>query len=47
MKTSTGRTLFLNVCQGVKTETVGLKDGIDASEVGGFVRRGHADFSIG
>ena len=39
--------MALNVCQSVKTETFGLKDGIDASEVGGFIRLAHGDFSIG
>ena len=45
--TQSGRKLALNVCQSVKTETFGLKDGIQASEIGGFIRLDHGDFSIG
>lgn len=39
--------MAINVCQNIKQETFGLKDGIDAAEMGGFVRRDHGDFSIG
>lgn len=38
----------INVCQPVKTETFGIKDGsIRDSEVASFLRREHGDFVIG
>ncbi|KAF8971884.1 mannose-6-phosphate receptor binding domain-containing protein [Flammula alnicola] len=48
VKTSTNQTLWLNVCQNVKTDLFGIKDdSIDAGDVGGFIRRGHGDFVFG
>ncbi|KAF9476918.1 mannose 6-phosphate receptor domain-containing protein [Pholiota conissans] len=48
VKTSTGQSIWLNVCQNVKTDLFGIKDDfIDAGDVGGFIRRGHGDFIIG
>ncbi|KXN84971.1 hypothetical protein AN958_11816 [Leucoagaricus sp. SymC.cos] len=47
MKTPGDHKLAINVCQGVTTELWGLKDNINPNEVGGFVHRGHGDFSIG
>jgi len=47
IKTFSGKMLSLNVCQNVKTDMFGLKDDIQASDVGGFIRRGHGDFSLG
>ncbi|KIL71248.1 hypothetical protein M378DRAFT_154764 [Amanita muscaria Koide BX008] len=44
LKTSGSQKLFLNVCGGLHSDLVGLKD---AKNPGGFVRRGHSDFSIG
>ncbi|KAH7923801.1 mannose 6-phosphate receptor domain-containing protein [Leucogyrophana mollusca] len=41
--TDSGRTFTLNVCRGVASETWNL----DESDVAGFVRRDHGDFSIG
>ena len=38
----------INVCQGVKTETFGVKDSsIPNDQIAAFVRRGHGDFVIG
>ncbi|KDR85913.1 hypothetical protein GALMADRAFT_150280 [Galerina marginata CBS 339.88] len=47
VKTSTGEKLHINVCQSVRTEVFGLKEDMDAADVGGFVRRAHGDFVIG
>jgi hypothetical protein len=45
--TDTGREIYFNVCQNVKTEMFGLKDNIQASDVGGFIRQAHGDFAFG
>lgn len=45
--TDTGRTIYFNVCQNVKTEMFGLKGDIRESEVGGFIRQAHGDFVLG
>ncbi|CAA7264953.1 unnamed protein product [Cyclocybe aegerita] len=47
IKTPSGQTISLNICQSVKTDLFGLKNDIDAGDVGGFIRRGHGDFAIG
>ncbi|KAF8167213.1 hypothetical protein B0H34DRAFT_669710 [Crassisporium funariophilum] len=47
IETLNGKILHLNVCQSVKTETFGLKDDVEASDVAGFIRRAHGDFAIG
>ncbi|KAJ3511454.1 hypothetical protein NLJ89_g4087 [Agrocybe chaxingu] len=47
IKTPSEQTISLNICQSVKTELFGLKNDIDAGDVGGFIRRGHGDFAIG
>jgi hypothetical protein len=48
VKTSTNQSIWLNVCQNVKTDLFGIKDdSIDAGDVGGFIRRAHGDFIIG
>jgi hypothetical protein len=45
--TDTGQVIYFNVCQNVKTEMWGLKDNIQPSDVGGFIRRAHGDFVFG
>ncbi|KJA28326.1 hypothetical protein HYPSUDRAFT_61955 [Hypholoma sublateritium FD-334 SS-4] len=47
VKTSTNQSIWLNVCQNVRTDLFGMDDSIDAGDVGGFIRRGHGDFVIG
>ena len=48
VKTTTNQSIWLNVCQNVRTELFGTKDdSIDDGDVGGFIRRGHGDFVIG
>ncbi|KAK7036183.1 PLCXc domain-containing protein [Favolaschia claudopus] len=46
MKTAQGHELVLSACKSVSHETWGLKVQ-DPGIVGGFVRRGHGDFSLG
>ncbi|TFK42200.1 hypothetical protein BDQ12DRAFT_720193 [Crucibulum laeve] len=46
IKTTGGKTLKINVCQSVRSETFGLKD-LDAADVAGFIRQDHGDFAIG
>ncbi|KAL0576319.1 hypothetical protein V5O48_005668 [Marasmius crinis-equi] len=43
IKTSGGRTLYLNVCRPVVKELWSLPD----ADVGGFIRKDHGDFSVG
>ncbi|KAG8712176.1 hypothetical protein FRC08_014936 [Ceratobasidium sp. 394] len=43
----TGRKFSLNVCQGVKSELWNPQHVDKQDQVGGFVRAGHGDFSIG
>ncbi|KAJ3544610.1 hypothetical protein NMY22_g2724 [Coprinellus aureogranulatus] len=47
--TGTDDDLFpINMCQGVRTETYGIKDGaIKDEEVAAFIRRDHGDFVLG
>lgn len=45
-KTLGGHDAVLNVCRAVQHETWGLKTE-DPSEVAGFIRKDHGDFSIG
>ena len=47
--TGTDDDLFpINMCQGVRTETYGIKDNtIKDEEVAAFIRRDHGDFVIG
>ncbi|PPQ72414.1 hypothetical protein CVT24_002985 [Panaeolus cyanescens] len=47
IKLPSGLTLSINICQNVKSELWGLKDGLKQEDVGGFVRRAHGDFAIG
>ena len=47
IKTSSGQNISLNVCQNVRSELFGLKDDIEAGDVGGFMRRAHGDFAFG
>ncbi|KAF8799901.1 mannose 6-phosphate receptor domain-containing protein [Phlegmacium glaucopus] len=47
ISTDTGLSIYFNVCQNVKTEMFGLKDDIQESDVGGFIRRAHGDFAFG
>lgn len=47
IKTPSGQKISLNVCQSVRTELFGLKDDIQAGDVGAFVRRAHGDFAFG
>jgi hypothetical protein len=37
----------INVCQSVRTEPFGVKDGIKHSDIAAFTRRAHGDFVIG
>ncbi|KAF8079323.1 mannose-6-phosphate receptor binding domain-containing protein [Lyophyllum atratum] len=46
LRTPGDHLLVINVCRPLVTETHGLKD-VNEAEVGGFVRGGHRDFSIG